>query len=78
MAGQRAQIFPLSGLAATKLPPGLPSLKHIKEAGTIRLKELLTEDNVAAHSASSSKDQQNEWLNLALREILGELNLRNI
>ncbi|KAH9480068.1 ATPase family gene 2 protein [Psilocybe cubensis] len=73
VVGERARIFPLSGLAVTKLPPGLPSLKHIQEAGTIRLKELLTKDNVATNGASSSKDQQNEWLNLALREILVDL-----
>ncbi|KDR77600.1 hypothetical protein GALMADRAFT_245748 [Galerina marginata CBS 339.88] len=73
-AGQRARIFPLSGLAATKLPPGLPSLRHVQEAGSIRLREIPTADNVLhINSSSPSKDQQDDWLSLAVRELLVDL-----
>ncbi|KAF8959182.1 P-loop containing nucleoside triphosphate hydrolase protein [Flammula alnicola] len=76
-AGQRARIFPLSGLASTKLPPGVPSLRHVQEAGSIRLREILTEGNASSvSSSSSSKDQQRDWLDLAAREIL--VDLKNI
>lgn len=71
-AGQRARIFPLSGLASVKLPPGVPSLRNVQEAGTIRLREILTEGAAPpANNASGSKTQQHHWLSLAAREILG-------
>lgn len=71
-SGQRARVFPLSGLASVKLPPGIPSLRNVQEAGSIRLREILIGGRVPQVSiASGSNNQQPHWLNLAAREILG-------
>ncbi|PPR06044.1 hypothetical protein CVT26_007490 [Gymnopilus dilepis] len=74
-AGQRARLFVLSGVTATKLPPDLPSLQHVQEAAAIRLKEIpTTSEGVRITSASSSsKDGKENWLFLALRELLVDL-----
>ena len=71
--GQRARIFALSGLASTtKLPPGLPSLRHTEEASSIRLREISSQDNgVEANRPSEAKSEHVDWLRLAAREILG-------
>ena len=44
-AGQRAQIFPFSGLVSTKQYPRLLSLREVQEVGSIRIKELSIEDS---------------------------------
>ncbi|KAF8187739.1 AAA family ATPase [Pholiota molesta] len=73
-SGQRARVFPLSGLASVKLPPGTPSLRNVQEAGSIRLREILIEGRGPQVSiASGSNNQQPHWLNLAAREILVDL-----
>ncbi|KAF9473994.1 AAA-domain-containing protein [Pholiota conissans] len=72
--GQRARVFPLSGLASVKLPPGIPSLRNVQEAGSIRLREILSEGRVPPISSpSGSNDPQHHWLNLAAREVLVDL-----
>jgi len=66
--GDKVQIFPLSGITATKPPPGVPSLRYLEEAGTIRLKEILgSSPPVAGHT---SENKQRDWLSLLLRESL--------
>lgn len=71
-AGQQACIFPLSGLASSKVPPGLPSLRTAQEAGTIRLKEVATNGSAPPGPAGNSDEtKRRDWLNLLLRESLG-------
>ncbi|KIM36568.1 hypothetical protein M413DRAFT_449106 [Hebeloma cylindrosporum] len=73
--GQRARIFPLSGLASTtKPPPGLPSLRQAEEASSIRLREIPSQDVVLKASRSSgTKSEHVDWLRLAAREVLVDL-----
>ncbi|KAG6811242.1 hypothetical protein H0H92_008412 [Tricholoma furcatifolium] len=69
--GDQVNVFPLSGAASSKLPAGLPSLRSLQEAGTIRLKEISgPASNVTSHSSES---KQRDWLNLLLREYLVDL-----
>ena len=64
-AGQRAQIFPFSGLASNKHFP--TSLREVQEVGSIRIKELSIQDNsIQINSSRSVRD----WLTLAARELL--------
>ena len=62
-AGQRARIFPFSGLALTKQL----SLREIQQVGSIRLKELSIPDNsIQINPSKAIRD----WLTLAARELL--------
>ncbi|KAF8148250.1 AAA family ATPase [Crassisporium funariophilum] len=72
-AGQRARIIPLSGAASSKLPPGIPSLRQVQEAGIIRLKEIPSGNILPTKVSSSSKSHHRDWLGLAAREILVDL-----
>ncbi|KAG5653163.1 hypothetical protein H0H81_002005 [Sphagnurus paluster] len=64
--GDEVQAFSLSGVTFPKAPPGLPSLRHLQEAGTIRLKEISNPvSNVTSHTAEG---KQRDWLSLLLRE----------
>ncbi|KAF4621779.1 hypothetical protein D9613_012097 [Agrocybe pediades] len=72
-AEDRVRIVPLSGSAVTKLPPGLPPLREAQEAGSIRLQEILTNDLNRPSSSKDKKEQQDDWLSLAAREILVDL-----
>ncbi|KAG6856285.1 hypothetical protein H0H87_005895 [Tephrocybe sp. NHM501043] len=66
--GDRVQVFGLSGATSPKPPPGLPSLRQLQEAGTIRLKEISSPPtNTLKHSPET---KQRDWLNLLLREHL--------
>ncbi|GLB45448.1 putative AAA domain (dynein-related subfamily) [Lyophyllum shimeji] len=67
-AGDQVQIFPLSGTNVPKPPPGLPSLRHLQEAGTIRLREILAPSSPAISHPPENK--QRDWLSLLLRESL--------
>ncbi|KAF9465782.1 P-loop containing nucleoside triphosphate hydrolase protein [Collybia nuda] len=70
--GQKVQIFPLSGIASTsKSPPGLPSLRNVKEAGVIRLRENHKIQPSSTHHSHGNK--QKDWLSLLLRESLVDL-----
>lgn len=70
----KVQLYPLNAPQPQKLPPWLPNLKHVDEAGNIRLKEL---DNINKPSPSAPKlkikDKQKcqDWLTLLVRELLG-------
>ncbi|PBK95802.1 AAA-domain-containing protein [Armillaria gallica] len=74
-AGQRARIVPLAGIAPSKLPPGLPSLRQVQDASTIRVHELLTENNQSTSSSASQAHDKKEkdWLALLIREVLTDL-----
>ncbi|KAK0201465.1 AAA family ATPase [Desarmillaria ectypa] len=74
-AGQRARIVPLAGIAPSKLPPGLPSLRQVQDASTIRVHELLTENNQSASSSASQSHgkKDKDWLALLVREVLTDL-----
>ncbi|KAF9014894.1 AAA family ATPase [Cyathus striatus] len=69
--GEYVHIFPLSG-SASKLPPGIPSLRHVKIAKSIRLKELHVQQDCGT-TPSSSQFALRDWLILLLREALGKL-----
>ncbi|KAG6872380.1 hypothetical protein C0995_010194, partial [Termitomyces sp. Mi166 len=69
-AGHRVQIYALSGATSPKLPPGLPSLRNLQEAGTVRLREISTLPKNATSQTSGTK---RDWLNLLLRESLVDL-----
>lgn len=77
-AGQRARIVPLAGIAPSKLPPGLPSLRQVQDASTIRVIELLTENNQFASSSASQAHgrKEKDWLSLLIREVLSRLSFR--
>ena len=64
-AGQRARIFPFSGLASTKQYPSL--LREVQEVGSIRINELSIEDNSIQNNPSKAI---RDWLTLAARELL--------
>ena len=67
-AGQRARIFPFSGLVSTKQYPRLFSHRKVQEVGSIRIKELSIEGNsVQINPSKAIRD----WLTLAARELLG-------
>jgi AAA family ATPase len=71
-AGQRARIFPFSGLASTKLCPGILSPRDLQEVGIIRLKELSIHNNtIKTNPSKTIKDLRSDWLTLAARELLG-------
>ncbi|KAF5374178.1 hypothetical protein D9615_008879 [Tricholomella constricta] len=70
--GDKVQIFPLSG-PTFKPPPGLPSLRHLQEAGTIRLKEIPI-SLPSNHTSHTPEKKQRDWLTLLLRELLVDLN----
>ncbi|KAK0430724.1 AAA family ATPase [Armillaria borealis] len=74
-AGQRARIVPLAGIAPSKLPPGLPSLRQVQDASTIRVHELLTENNQSTSSSASQSHgkKEKDWLALLIREVLTDL-----
>ena len=66
----------MSGAAVTKIPLGVPPLRDVQDAGSIRLHEIVTDISVqqlgsASGSRSSDKQAQNKWLALAAREVLG-------
>ena len=71
--GDTAHVFPLFGVGSNRLPPGLPSLRQAQEAGTIRLKEDLTANIIPVTESSSREHKDRDWLDLALRELLGQL-----
>lgn len=53
-------------------PPGIPSIRQIQEAGTIRLKEILVHDHEVTSAPSGTREnKRRDWLNLLLRETLG-------
>ncbi|KJA16309.1 hypothetical protein HYPSUDRAFT_47520 [Hypholoma sublateritium FD-334 SS-4] len=77
-AGQRARVIPLSGATVAKLPPGIPSLRDLQDAGSIRLREIVSDSSSrppgsASGSGSGDTQAQNKWLALAAREILVDL-----
>ncbi|KAL9710865.1 AAA+-type ATPase [Leucoagaricus gongylophorus] len=65
--GQNTHVFPLSGTATSKLPPGIPSFRQAQEAMTIRLKEISTDD---LSSRPIPLAKKKDWLDLLLREHL--------
>ncbi|KAG6917166.1 hypothetical protein DXG01_003602 [Tephrocybe rancida] len=69
--GNRARIFPLSGTISYKAPAGLPSLRHLQEAGTIRVRETPNPPSQAYKNSPETK--QRDWLKLLLREYLVDL-----
>ncbi|KAF8073388.1 P-loop containing nucleoside triphosphate hydrolase protein [Lyophyllum atratum] len=70
-AGDKVQIFPLSGIIVPKPPPGLPSLRNLQEAGIIRLKEIRSP--VPLLTSHTPENKQRDWLSLLLRESLVDL-----
>ncbi|XP_006457634.1 hypothetical protein AGABI2DRAFT_189093 [Agaricus bisporus var. bisporus H97] len=67
--GQKARIFPLTDVASNKLPSGIPSMREIKDAAAIRLREICTE-KVSSSSTPSQASTSRDWLHLLLREYL--------
>ena len=68
--GQKVQIFPLPHKSSSTSLSGLPSLRDIQEAGTIRLKEI---SSITVASPNPPEGKQRDWLRLLLRESLGLL-----
>ncbi|KAF8636220.1 hypothetical protein AX17_003706 [Amanita inopinata Kibby_2008] len=78
-AGRHVTVYPLTGPAVPKLPPGITSFSHIKQAGGIRLKEVVETGQKAAPrvasassatSAAKNSKKREDWLHLLLRETL--------
>ncbi|KAF8875657.1 P-loop containing nucleoside triphosphate hydrolase protein [Infundibulicybe gibba] len=76
-AGQKVHIFPLSGLACSKSPPGVPSLREIPEAGVIQLQEINAttthRDSLATSTKTALEKEDGDWIPLLLRESLVSL-----
>lgn len=68
--GDQVQIHALSGATSLKLSPGLPSLRNLQEAGTIRLREVSVLPKDVTKQESGTK---RNWLDLLLRESLGAI-----
>lgn len=72
-------VYPLSGTKVPGLPSGVPSLAKTEQAGIIRLREVVDEDQKSAlriaSASSAAKDgkKRQDWLNLLLREMLVDL-----
>ncbi|KAF9448797.1 AAA family ATPase [Macrolepiota fuliginosa MF-IS2] len=71
-SNQGVHLFPLSGTAPGKLPPGIPSLRQAQEAATIRLREIPSEEtsSLPILSGPSHESKRRDWLHLLLREYL--------
>ncbi|KAL0574316.1 AAA+-type ATPase [Marasmius crinis-equi] len=65
--GQQVKIHPLS--SALKSPAGLPSLRSVQEARSVRLEEV----SPSAKGKSKGPAPEKDWLPLFLREALGKL-----
>lgn len=59
----------LHALNQSKLPAGLPSLRQVQEARTVRVRELNAGLNKKISSAEKGK--RRDWLPLLIREALG-------
>ncbi|EGO23346.1 hypothetical protein SERLADRAFT_438665 [Serpula lacrymans var. lacrymans S7.9] len=71
--GTKVQIFPLTGKVSSKVPLGLPSPRDIREAGTIRFKEISRSTNPSLNpTITREKGKRRDWLTLLLREHLGQ------
>lgn len=68
--GQKVQILPLPDKSSSTSSSSLPSLRDIREAGTIRLKEI---SSVPLVSPNPPEGKQRDWLRLLLRESLVDL-----
>ncbi|KAH7927650.1 AAA-domain-containing protein [Leucogyrophana mollusca] len=66
--GTRVQIFPLSSKAASKPPLGLPLLRDIQEASSIRFRELSRSSTKTQYTGAQGKGKRQDWLTLLLRE----------
>ncbi|KAG1739442.1 P-loop containing nucleoside triphosphate hydrolase protein [Suillus paluster] len=75
--GTKVQVFDLSDQGTGRLPPGLPTLRDVEEAGTIRLREISIKAPTSQDVANSQgKGKRRDWLTLILREYL--INLKHI
>ncbi|EGN94544.1 hypothetical protein SERLA73DRAFT_77916 [Serpula lacrymans var. lacrymans S7.3] len=71
--GTKVQIFPLTGKVSSKVPLGLPSLRDIREAGTIRFREISRSTSPSLNpTITRKKGKRRDWLSLLLREHLGQ------
>ncbi|KAF5360884.1 hypothetical protein D9756_004534 [Leucocoprinus leucothites] len=72
--GQNVHVFPLSGMATSRLPSGIPGLRHAQEVATLRFREISTEDiSTRPTSGNTLPSKRKDWLNLFLREYLGQM-----
>jgi AAA family ATPase len=75
--GAKVQLFDMSDQGAGKLPPGLPTMRDIEEAGTIYLRDISIRTRTMQNMANSEgKGKHRDWLTLLLREYL--INLKYI
>lgn len=59
----------LHALNQSKLPAGLPSLRQVQEARTVRVREVTT--SLSTRLPGSEKGKRRDWLPLLIREALG-------
>jgi AAA family ATPase len=70
--GAKVNIIPLPSTGSLKYFIGLPSLRQVKEAGTVSLKEISRNLPPPSTSADAHvKDKRRDWLTLLVRESLG-------
>jgi AAA family ATPase len=75
--GAKVQLFDMSDQGAGKLPPGLPTMRDVEEAGTIYLRDISIRTRTMQNMANSEgKGKHRDWLTLLLREYL--INLKYI
>ncbi|KAF8133361.1 P-loop containing nucleoside triphosphate hydrolase protein [Boletus edulis] len=68
--GSLVKVFPLHGKTTNKDNPFLPSLRDTKEAGYIRLREILKGQTKKAQADTHESGKRRDWLTLLLREHL--------
>ncbi|KAK2464581.1 hypothetical protein APHAL10511_003370 [Amanita phalloides] len=77
--GSYVAVYPLTGAAVPKLPLGIPSFSHVKQASAVRLQEIMDgPSNIATRISSANSYVKNskkckDWLYLLLREMLVDL-----
>ncbi|KAG1810902.1 P-loop containing nucleoside triphosphate hydrolase protein [Suillus subaureus] len=75
--GAKVQVFDVSDQGAGRPPPGLPTMRDVREAGAICLREISIRTRAMQSMANSQgKGKHRDWLTLLLREHL--INLKYI
>ncbi|KAJ3989582.1 AAA family ATPase [Lentinula detonsa] len=71
--GQHASVFALSSSTTSKPPARLPSIKQVKDATIVKLKEVAIPDQASTSSTKKSNEKEKDWLPLLLRESLVDI-----
>ncbi|THH05291.1 hypothetical protein EW146_g9942 [Bondarzewia mesenterica] len=71
--GSKVQLFPFNVPQGQKLKSWLPSFKQAREAGTVRLTEINSNESLLPPDNLKEKKTRRDWLSLLVRESLVDL-----